>query len=398
MDCKKAEKLLVEYLYQELSPRHTVDLERHLEVCDACSATLENWRAIHRGYQKAIEDTPAAPYLNQRILAAAKEELQRKPSFSEKFMAILRPALILPVLIFALIATLMLYKQDHKEMAVILPAKKPASAPEPVVKARDEIRAKQEAGSREQDRRAESVSNSRLDKDSEEKLQSLGSVSDDSSAGNKPDERAYESGAYESVDKKLKKAGADYYEQQKESQPTALEPKPEDIAKNEQYPASEAASAPPPPVAQAAPAKTAGLKDQSFEEAQSRFRENNLPEGQALAKRVIENDKSGQMAVQFHQAGIQYQNSKEPEQAIVQFNLVLNNYPKYNQSPDVLLRLAESYEQIGEYEQALKAYEQLAQFPSSRNTARQRIGDMQKRQKSRDQLRSLGYVDKNNKE
>ena len=117
MDCKKAEKLLVEYLYQELSPRHTVDLERHLEVCDACTSMLENWRAIHRGYQKIIEEAPAAPYLSQRILAAAKEELKRKPSFSEKFVAILRPALILPVLIFALIATLMLYRTEDKQMA-----------------------------------------------------------------------------------------------------------------------------------------------------------------------------------------------------------------------------------------------------------------------------------------
>ena len=56
----------------------------------------------------------------------------------------------------------------------------------------------------------------------------------------------------------------------------------------------------------------------------------------------------------FHQAGIQYQNSKEPEQAIAQYNIVLNNYPRYNGSPDVLQRLAESYEQIGEYDNAVK--------------------------------------------
>ena len=54
---------------------------------------------------------------------------------------------------------------------------------------------------------------------------------------------------------------------------------------------------------------------------------------------------------------------------------------------------AESYEQIGDYDQAVKTYEQLARFPNLKNTARQRIGEMQKRQKSRDQLRSLGYAD-----
>ena len=389
MDCNKAEKLLVEYLYQELSPRHTVDIERHLEVCDACTATLENWRAIHRGYQKAIEETPAAPYLSQRILAAAKEELHRKRSFSEKFIAILRPALILPVLIFALIATLMLYKQDEKQMASFSDAKKPASTPEPVVAPKTrEVRAKQETGSREQNKETERDEVARRDKDAEDNLKSLGYIdSPDDRAAGKADQIASEG-----AESKLKKAGADYYEQPKESAATVLQPQ-EEGAKNERYPASQAAP-PSPSVAQSpVPEKVSGLKDQSFANAQSEFQRNNLEEGQAVAKQAIENDKTGDLAGQFHQAGIQYQNSKEPEQAIVQFNLVLNNYPKYTQSPDVLFRLAESYEQIGDYDQAVKTYEQLARFPNLKNTARQRIGEMQKRQKSRDQLRSLGYAD-----
>src|SRR5262245_41790891 len=68
MDCNKAEKLLVEYLYQELSPEKTLEMEKHLEVCDACSKTLENWRAIHRGYQRSEEPPQPAPYMRQRIL------------------------------------------------------------------------------------------------------------------------------------------------------------------------------------------------------------------------------------------------------------------------------------------------------------------------------------------
>jgi predicted anti-sigma-YlaC factor YlaD len=117
MDCKKAEKLLVEYLYQELSPKYTVDLEKHLQVCDKCIQTLENWRAIHRGYQKTTDEAPAVPYLRQRILSAAKDELQRKQSFSERFFTILKPALILPVILFGLIATLMLYQTKPKTMS-----------------------------------------------------------------------------------------------------------------------------------------------------------------------------------------------------------------------------------------------------------------------------------------
>jgi hypothetical protein len=57
------------------------------------------------------------------------------------------------------------------------------------------------------------------------------------------------------------------------------------------------------------------------------------------------------------------------------------------------LRLAESYEQIGDYNQALKAYQQLAHYPSMKGTADRRISDMQKKQKTRDQLKSLGYTD-----
>ena len=121
MDCKKAEKRLVEYLYQELSPKYTVDLEKHLQVCDKCTQTLENWRAIHRGYQKTTDEAPAVPYLRQRILSAAKEELQRKPSFSERFFLVLKPALILPVILFGLIATLMLYQTKPKALMTDAP-------------------------------------------------------------------------------------------------------------------------------------------------------------------------------------------------------------------------------------------------------------------------------------
>jgi tetratricopeptide (TPR) repeat protein len=387
MDCKKAEKLLVEYLYQELSPKHTVDLERHLEVCDACTTMLENWRAIHRGYQKIIEEAPPAPYLSQRILAAAKEEIQRKPSFSEKFLTILRPALILPVLIFGLIATLMLYQKEDKQMASLPAMEKPASAPEPVVRAKDsESRLKQEkAGSREQDARQRDEVR-RLDESQKENSRELGYVgSDDDQTAGKADQIQPKQ-----VEKKLKKAPADYYEYQQKEQPTVLPE--EEATKNESYPASQAA-----PVAPA-PSKIAGLKDQSFMNAQSNFQRNNFEQAQSDAKVAIQNDKSGELAYRFHQAGIEYQNSREPEQAIAQYNLVLNNYPRYNGSVDVLQRLAESYEQIGDYDNALKTYEQLAQFPQTKAAARQRIGEVQKRQKSRDQLRSLGYADQKQKD
>jgi tetratricopeptide (TPR) repeat protein len=240
-----------------------------------------------------------------------------------------------------------------------------------------------------------------------EELRSFGYVS---GSEEKPT-RAADEIRQQELANKLKKAPSDspgeYYEQSKELKappPAVAEPQ-ASAPKNEEYGADERSAANTAPSVQgglaqapAAPSKSSGLKDDSFEVAQSNFRNNNLNEGLAVAKKVIENDKSGTEAVRFHQAGIQYQNSKEPEQAIVQFNLVLNNYPRYDGSPDVLKRLAESYEQIGDYDKALQVYEQLSRFPTMKAAAKQRIGEMQKRQKSRDQLRSLGYADTNQKE
>src|SRR5262249_31938134 len=116
MNCKKAETLLVEYLYEELSAQKTLELERHLQSCDQCSATLESWRAIHNGYQK-MEDLPApSPFLKQRIVAAAEEELARKPSFATRLFAVLRPAIAIPVILVALLALWPLWMEKKTEM------------------------------------------------------------------------------------------------------------------------------------------------------------------------------------------------------------------------------------------------------------------------------------------
>ncbi len=399
MDCKKAEKLLVEYLYQELSPKHTVDLEKHLEVCDVCSHTLENWRAIHRGYQKTNEEPPTVPYLKQRILTAAKEELQRKPSFSERFFLILKPALILPVILFGLIATLMLYTNQGMKMAqaperaiVDQPSARQSSVD---LDKTTDLKRKEYSGSK-----AERERNERADlqpeKETSEKLRGLGYVGEGQSSeadqfaddeNNRSKDAPKKAGEYEQ--------GAPI-SQPEEQRKEVLNKESGEVA-GAVAPAAPAAMRPP-----AEAKKIASTEPQpSFEEAQLYFRSNNLPQGKVVAEQAIQNDKNqgrADLALQFHEAGRRYQASKEPEQAIVQYNLVLNNYPEYTDSPDVLLRLAESYEQIGQYDQALKAYQQLARYPKMKGTADQRIGDMQKKQKTRDQLRSLGYTDPEKKQ
>lgn len=416
MDCNKAEKLLVEYLYQELSPKYTVDLEKHLQVCDKCTQTLENWRAIHRGYQKTTDEAPAVPYLRQRILSAAKEELQRKPSFSERFFTVLKPALILPVILFGLIATLMLYQTKPKMMSdapMPPPAKVIPEQPSVSSSSLDFDKRKAAGGERYSESKPDTYRNERAkmpaDKETLEKLKSLGYI------GTESEERD----RLTSADEKAGGKDAPYSKEYKQNAPVPEKvepqregaPQEQSAAKNEAgqvagvtAPAAPPSSTPAPIQAQQLEAKkmakTGTTPERDFEVAQENFSRNNLNDGIAVANQAIQNDKSQgrtDLAVQFHEAGKRYQQNKEPEQAIVQYNLVLNNYPSYSGTPDVLLRLAESYEQRGDYDQAVKTYQQLAQYPTMKSTAVRRIGDMQKKQKARDQLRSLGYTDQQQK-
>jgi tetratricopeptide (TPR) repeat protein len=410
MDCKKAEKLLVEYLYQELSPKYTVDLEKHLQVCDKCTQTLENWRAIHRGYQKTTDEAPAVPYLRQRILSAAKDELQRKPSFSERFFTVLKPALILPVILFGLIATLMLY-QNKPAMMSQAPAAGKVVPEQPSVSSSSLDLDKRRAANGERYSESKPDSSYRnerakapADKESSDKLGSLGYTSTGSEERDRlaaVDEKA---GSKDAPSKQYEQNAPASEVEQEQPQRELAKSKEEDASKTEAgqvagaiAPAAPPSSTPAPIQAQHLEAKKmAKVAEPTFEEAQNQFRQNNLNDGVNTSNVLIQQDKNqgrADYAVQFHEAGKYYQKNKEPEQAIVNLNLVANNYPNYSGLPDVLLRLAESYEQIGDYNQALKTYQQLAQIPTMKTTADRRINDMQKKQKTRDQLKSLGYSD-----
>ena len=384
-----------------------MDLEKHLQVCDQCTQTLENWRAIHRGYQKTTDEAPAVPYLKQRILSAAKEELQRKPSFSERFFLVLKPALILPVILFGLIATLMLYQ--NKPMAKMSEAPVHAIPEQPSVSSSSLDFDKTKAPKREMyvERKPDTSSNERakLQPEDQEKLKkSLGYISTGSEERDRISAADEKAGSKDMANKEYRQdaptSRAEIQEPQKE-----MAPQEQNASKNETGQVLGGAIAPSTPPASAPAveaqqleakkmAKVATTPERDFEVAQENFARNNLNDGVAAANQAIQNDKSqgkADLAVQFHEAGKRYQ-ARRSEQAIVQYNLVLNNYPGYGGSPDVLLRLAESYEQIGDYNQALKAYQQLAQIPTMKTTADRRINNMQKKQKTRDQLKSPSVI------
>src|SRR5262249_11886233 len=97
---------------QELSAKKTVEIERHLESCDKCTKTLESWRAIHSGFQNMEEAPAASPFLKQKIMAMAEEELDKPPSLAARFMTILRPVIVFPV---ALLIILALFTNTNKQ-------------------------------------------------------------------------------------------------------------------------------------------------------------------------------------------------------------------------------------------------------------------------------------------
>lgn len=388
MNCKQAEKLLVEFLYQELSAKKTVAVEKHLQVCDQCTRTLENWQAIHRGYRKSSVEAEAPPYLKQRILVAAREELTRKPSAWEQFNNFLKPAVVMPVIVFLVLALFVTRHQEEKP------------APVGMAQKNSEVVARQEPAPASRE-----ISNMR-DRDEDLKRASkTKSIADDKERGQfgeKSDTRKnLPAKKMELSEKSIKQA-----DQVSGYEGAASEPEKtgeldsrfaENKLKKEEEPQaqhSRVPAAPAPAEIQESLAKVAeSNEEETFQQAQYWFKNNQLNQGKIVADDAISKDKSKSLASPFHQAGIMYQQNKEPQKAIVQFNLVLNNYPDYSNSPDVLVRLGDSYAQIGQYENAIKVFQQLARFEGMRKVATERISNLRNQQKVQEQLRSLGYVD-----
>ena len=400
MNCKKAEELLVAYMYGELSAKQVLQVEKHLQVCDACAKTLESWRAIHQGFRKTADDEPQAPgYLKQKLMIAAKKELTRKPSFTERFAVLLKPALILPVVVFVLLTILYLPWHPGSES-------KQARIPSRAVIENE----KKMAGISKTDRLETGATNATAPalKDYAEKKYANKELAKDQ--------------GFDQVDQ-LKRQNMETALDEREKK----EEKPSSVA-SEGAPVPAAPSAEPPPqemaapdssavgglaarqeeaakqksVAQNQPVAAAKIAEQEeadnvyYNEAQSRFRKDDLKGGVKLAQQAIERDNTRALAAQFHQTGIQYQQSRECGKAIPQFLLVINNYGDYPDLQNVLIRLAACYEEIGQINAARKEYVRLQSYPSTRDLATQKIQQLDKKIQSQEQLKALGYTtDKN---
>ncbi len=384
MDCKKAETFLVDYLYQELSATRIVELEKHLEVCDGCTKTLESWRAIHEGYRKSAEESQPAPYLRQRIMIAAREELERKPSFTERLFALARPALILPVAVFAIL-TILFYPRKEATKIAQVPAKQAVEKAAPMsVNEPQDYRQKEDLG-RAVGGYADQVQADKLNsKDREEAAAKLQEYSQTDSPGRRYDEddlSKSKNAEYQSNEGL--KAGAPVPEPPPASMPSsppqqmeALETK----AEQEKKTSSVVTNTKPPVSAEI-----------FLKQSQAMLINDDLKGSAQNSQWAIE-ESNKSLANQFHQDGKRWQNNGECEKAILQFNLVANNYRDYSEMGDVLLRLGNCYAEIGQTENARKTYQQLLNSKSYKPVAQQKLQELDKKMKSQEQLKALGYV------
>lgn len=403
MNCKKAETLLVEYLYQELSAKKTLEIEKHLQTCDRCPKTLESWRAIHGGFQNS--DYPeASPFLKQKILAAARQELARKPSFLERFSFVIKPAFVLPVMVLGLAALLFLPLQEKKaDFAMAPPSKQSVSVAKNSAKKLDSSESEQDRlrspgylSDIDQARKLEERDELNRTDVSKDREKVLGDKADGMEQGkvaaglesqrqNEPKEQEGQFSALEEKPASSAPVPEDSIQQStnktKAQEPTQQQPAPPEYKESA--------------VAQAYPGLTAKT-EVSFERAQMLFKNNDLANGKDVAEQAIVEDKKRSLASQFHQAGIEYQHEKENDKAILQYSLLLKNYPDYARKADVLLRLGDSYRELGQYVEAQKAYQELLALQPSNKTAAERLMLLNKRKQAEEQLRSLGYVEEKN--
>ena len=386
MNCKKAEEYLVDYLYQELPAKKTLEIEKHLRGCTHCSNTLESWRTIHRAYQRTTEEPQIATYTKQKILAFAEEELRRTPGWSEKLLWVIKLATV-PVAIFVIVLFLNAKKEPSSDMAMRRnEPQPPASIVQPQSKA--EVAKPQQAitGGRKVDlydsnkqvelkRKAANYADpsspapateapkKEMDQETEEKLRSLGYVSgSDAPAENRSMPAASPAPPPATAEET---ATSDYRQRTDE-----LSAKKTGIISK---------------VSKDAP-------EVPLRKAQQQFEQNNVVEGQKLLNEATASDDGKELADKLYQEGNAFQTRGELGKAIPYYEQVQTNYKNYTRMDEVLLRLGDSYAEVGQFDKAVQTYNQVS--PSQQKIARERISRLQKKQEAQKQLETLGYVDK----
>jgi TolA-binding protein len=379
MSCKKAEDYLVDYLYQELSAKKTLEIEKHLHGCVNCRSTLESWRAIHRAYQRTSEEPLVSPFTKQKLLAVAEEELRRPASWSERLQWALKIATV-PIAIFVIV--LFLNREKTADMAMQKAAPK-AVAPE----MQPEEKVAKQPG------RLEGLAGAKPSAEYTEKRRDERSVFTDELSARPKDEKYDRDFAAKEQDP-IGSAASDMVEPEP-SAPAAASPMPLEEEAGQETDQNEAFARQAPPMKTSKVTAITQTADEPFQQAQQEIQRDNLKKGKELLTEAVRSDDKKSLAGQLHQEGNSYQNKGEYGKAIMNFQQVQVNYRDYPRLDEVLLRLGDSYAELGQFDKAVQTYQQVS--PAQRDVASQRIQQLQKKQEARKQLESLGYVttDKN---
>lgn len=426
MDCKKAETFLVEYLYQELSASKTVEVEAHLKTCDGCSKLLLHWKEIHEGFQQTTGTPAAPPFLKQRILNSARKELERKPTFSERAVLWLKPALIIPA-VFVAVLVLFLYPMNKKMAGVPTDKAIPQKAPAPPAMAEElhrdsfvKMKTKAEADEIQGGRKGDLATETPYPSDKPEPSTTVPSLAKDSESGyqegyaaeNRQMQAKLQQNAQEEEAKKVAKennapaGGMVAPSAPVMAQPQATEPPPAEVSPSSSMDdqKNEYAASPAPQQmaeqqlkANEKPAeKTGNANDANYnyDQAQSNMRQDRIMTAQKFAKQAVDLDTNKELAARFYNDGVIYQKNKEFTKAIAQYKAITNNYPSYDALNDVLFRLGECYAAIGKIDDAQMIFRQLLKSNPNSTVLREKLANVEKQRKETEELRSLGYVQK----
>jgi hypothetical protein len=80
MNCQRAEDLFIEYLYGELEPHQAESVRAHLDGCKACAARLAEFAQVRELAAAAASDPEPSRLVINRIIARAREEVERPRS------------------------------------------------------------------------------------------------------------------------------------------------------------------------------------------------------------------------------------------------------------------------------------------------------------------------------
>jgi hypothetical protein len=376
MDCKQAENLIVDYLYDGLSQKEQEAFEHHLQSCPEHAREVEKLRGVLQIVRKdRIEDPPEE--LSRRILAAAGAEVEKKtaPKAPLWVRFAFGPVAAAAVLLVITVVGISLFEKGKKETsapqesvtASPQPAPQPAPkpAPQPAPKPASDGLLKTEPA----EAAPEGTQNAQPQQPA---LEPTTTATPTPAIPSKSGGLGFR--AEKPASKKIAKGKDDYKEMA--TGPKDFPAKSSELLENK------------PQVAATAPAKPAP-KSPAHEDADERF--SRPPPGEPAKemrptgeKRKTEAEQQAMGAAAAASAPAVAAEEKTADRADKKISTcdreragaekAEKDHPNEPKTADALFTLAECYEQIGKHDKALELYRQIdREFPSRKEEAKRAI-------------------------